>query len=1416
MSYTGCAITHIWFLGSIYIADHTYTTSGGSHGSTSTDGYRYFACSNPPSLYIVKGDQTWGPYPNRELAVGTYWGKVVCRSGTGPDPDPDPEANHQSDLGPGDCETRPNVGNPINVGLNNKYQEVVDIAATGGSPLAWSRYYNSGVVGNGEGSRASNPTLPGMAALGSRWRGTYDRSLSVVDGKDGKRIRLQRHTGERIDFVESAGRYQSAVDPRGLLAREGDGWVYRPAAGQDAERYDTNGHLVSIAAGTARHVTLRYTHALVEVTDLQGRKLTIAYDSAGRIATVSEGASVTVTYVYDETADTGVNADLASATYADGTSQRYIYNAQGYVEGGASIPHLLTGIVDETGELFATFWYDSKGRAVRSEHANGVDAVALLRGTDGSVAVTGPTKAVHRYRYAEVRGSRRLVGVDQPGGAGCGAANSTIEYNPDGTVLRRTGFDGRITEYKYDVNGNEIERTEAPGTPSARRTVTTWHPTMDLPARITWPGHEERFTYDAVGNLTAREAWGAVDPTQSGAALTLSRSWRMTYDTTGRLVLEEGPRSDTGRIGTLARHTYRATDASNCATGPCDYRKGDLWKSEDALGHAEEILAYDVAGRVRSRRDAQGTIVDYTYDKRGRTTEVEETRPNHVVATTTLTYTPRGDVASITDADGVTLRFDYDKAGRLIQVANPSNHRLRFELDAAGHRIGELAYDSMLLKIQIERTFDALGRVETETGANNAVTRYTYDEVGRPTGTTDADGRKATANYDALGRLRESIRDAGGLEASTTATYDPLDQLASIKDPKGLTTHYLTTGLGDVGAVDSPDSGESLDEHDVAGFLSRHEGAGGVGSYSVTRDALSRPTLVRYNDAKLDTRFTYDTPEAACSADERHGIGRLSSMTQSSSKTVFCYDAPGNIVRKIQTWGTTSKAVTYRYSPAGRLQEVAVDGGARTTYRYDADGSIAGVSAQPLGGANTDVITYVAYRPFDLIESWRYGNGSELTVTRDSSGRVTAWGGPDYQMYALGYTPGGEIASQAARAYAFDYGYDGLGHLKSVASSSSGNVLRSFEYNTTGDRTAMTVGGVKQTYLYDPASHHLTTADGKTRRYDAAGNTIAIGDATLVPDAAGRLGSVTEQGRSLVTYGYDAADQRILRTETAGAKTSLILYDEAGRWLADYDSTGKVTRQAVWMDNYLVGLVDNGKLLYIEPDHLGSPRAVIDPVRKATLWRWRPSDDPFGTGLPDEDPDADGARFVFDLRFPGQRYDAVTGLYYNYFRDYDAASGRYVQVDPIGLAGGINPYLYANGSPWMYTDPTGEVAFVPILIGAGVGAAFDYAVSKWKAYHCDCENETFIGRERSAALGAANTAFGRTADKPRSGIAGGGKAGSRTSPYSQWVHELGKAGSISKSQRRVLRDAGRGVAKRLPYVSAALAATDLIEAYNCE
>ncbi len=60
-----------------------------------------------------------------------------------------------------------------------------------------------------------------------------------------------------------------------------------------------------------------------------------------------------------------------------------------------------------------------------------------------------------------------------------------------------------------------------------------------------------------------------------------------------------------------------------------------------------------------------------------------------------------------------------------------------------------------------------------------------------------------------------------------------------------------------------------------------------------------------------------------------------------------------------------------------------------------------------------------------------------------------------------------------------------------------------------------------------------------------------------------------------------------------------------------------------------------------------------------------------------------------NLRFPGQYFDAETGLHYNYMRDYNPSVGRYLQPDPLGLVAGNNLFLYANANSIIYTDPQG-------------------------------------------------------------------------------------------------------------------------------
>src|SRR4051794_16465412 len=80
--------------------------------------------------------------------------------------------------------------------------------------------------------------------------------------------------------------------------------------------------------------------------------------------------------------------------------------------------------------------------------------------------------------------------------------------------------------------------------------------------------------------------------------------------------------------------------------------------------------------------------------------------------------------------------------------------------------------------------------------------------------------------------------------------------------------------------------------------------------------------------------------------------------------------------------------------------------------------------------------------------------------------------------------------------------------------------------------------------------------------------------------------------------------------------------------------------------------------------------------------------DPFGTDTANPNP-AGAGTFAYNLRFPGQVFDGQAGLHQNVRRDYDPATGKYSESDPIGLLGGSNSYAYAGGNPLLYVDHLG-------------------------------------------------------------------------------------------------------------------------------
>jgi RHS repeat-associated protein len=177
----------------------------------------------------------------------------------------------------------------------------------------------------------------------------------------------------------------------------------------------------------------------------------------------------------------------------------------------------------------------------------------------------------------------------------------------------------------------------------------------------------------------------------------------------------------------------------------------------------------------------------------------------------------------------------------------------------------------------------------------------------------------------------------------------------------------------------------------------------------------------------------------------------------------------------------------------------------------------------------------------------------------------------------------------------------------------------------------------------------------------------------------------------------------------------IFVYGQQGELLGEYDHTGQVIREYAWLGNIplAVFMPDPANpagaplVYYIHTDHLNTPRVVVD-TNGATRWTWIA--EPFGTTVPDSNPSGLGS-FAFNLRFPGQYADAESGLFYNYFRNYDNSKGGYTQSDPIGLAGGINTYAYARADPLAFADPSGLYYFaIPNLYDQPDG---------WLVFHRD-------------------------------------------------------------------------------------------------
>ena len=1175
-------------------------------------------------------------------------------------------------------------GDGMDAGTGNNNQSATDVGGGGSSRgLTFTRSYNS------------DPSYMGERT-GLRWNHNFDRRLELSWTGAGV-VYGTRPDGSTISFNKVGSAWAHAlIDGDQLVETTAvvngqtvtTGWLLTAAKTGSVEAYSAGGQLLTITERDGYQLTMAYTNGLLsKVTDSYNRSLSLAYDTENFLKTVTAPDGGVVTYTRD------FNGNLTGVTYPDGTTRTYGYThdqLSSITENGAATPYL-------------SFTYDSSMRVVSSSRAGSQNTHTIAFDTaTGSSVTTTPLGATRTRQHTVKRGE---VVVTSLAMACSGCTTRTFARNPDAngnidTIVDATGV---ITDTDYTADGLLTQRKRAVGTSIEQLETRQWDTNLQVPTQIDRPGQRQVFTYNSRGQvLTAKK----IDTTTL-----VERKTTYTYcedaSVCGRVGVRlsiDGPRTDVSDITTYA---YRLADDAACASAPttCAYRKGDLWKVTRATGQVVETAAYNAAGRPIKIIDANGVVTDLEYWPRGwlkrrlvrgsdNTTEADD-------AVTSIDYDSVGNVTKITRPDGSYSSFTYDSAYRLTDIADRLGNSVHYTLDPAGNRIQEDRKNSAgATKHTLARAYDALNQLRSELDGANGLTEYTYDLNGANDHVTDPLSHVADRDVDALGRLTQAIANINGSGAERTVSgyaYDARNNLSQVIDPKGLSTTYTFNGFDEVTQQSSPDTGSSSFTYNASGQRIGQTDARGISS-AFSYDSIGRVTAQTFSNSAQNVYFDYDVPQSDCAAGEQFGSGRIARIRDASGSTRYCYDRFGSVVRKVQTvTGGSTLMVGATYNSARKLLAMTLPSGAIVTYTRNAAGQVTRVDAKPTAAsAQVTLVSSVSYLPYGPVQAITYGNGRVMSKAFDLNYGIDSLndGVPadglyeNYTLDAAGNVTSVIEGTNTARQFE----YDGVNRLK--AQKNGAATVEGFTYDAAGNRLSKTVSGTTTTYVYASGSHRLTNAGSQLRQYDANGNTTWIGaQFQMTYDERNRLANVIQNGVTTRTHLYNGKGERVAKWYPGAPANNLqFVYDERGHLIGEYNSAGYRVAEYVWMDDTLVGVLkshDGTTYQFVETDVLGTPRAIINPATNVTIWRWKLTDTAFGEHSADGNPDGNAAIYTFNLRYPGQYFDGLANINYNYLRDYDATVGRYVESDPIGLEGGINTYAYVTDNPLGFSDRLG-------------------------------------------------------------------------------------------------------------------------------
>ncbi len=1158
---------------------------------------------------------------------------------------------------------------------------------------------------------------------GNGWSFIYDIRY-MNDTANGKRILWGDGREDSYQFTGSA--YKAPAGFFSILQEYQSGKFSLTETDGTTWFFDNALHkrLTRIQEPNGNFINFNYADTLLtSLTNNAGQTISFAYDSKGRLITVTDAIvapSRSWSYSYD------ASNNLLQVTDPLGGKYNYSYLINGPVK----------SVTDKNSNVVDIIYYNdfTVSEMIGCNKRMSFSYDTAQKATVVTDYLESGTNQVTKYFFNSSGGNTWLSGMT----SNCCGFDMKFEYDAQGNKLKETDANGNITTYTYDAKGNVLSITDA-----LNQTSTfTYSPDYNKITSITDPkGFVTTISYDSKGNAIQITEPGNIVYTaayNSNGEITSStnprgQTYTYTYDAYGNPLTVNGPNGFTAAFGFDARGNMISFTDPNSNTSNMQYDilsrmkqltdplNHNIQVSYDAMdnptviknkNNENSLLKFDASNRMAQFTDAMGKTTTVAYDGMDNIIAITNAAGN----TTTFSYDSRNRLSGIKDAEGNLITYNYDANGNIINTQFPNGQQYNYTYDALD-RIKTIT-DATSNLAQIE--YDPNDNITKITNATGAVMQFSYDSLNRIRKITDPLGNHVELSYDKNGNVT-SFKDRKG--SISNIVYDNRDRITGYTDENGAVTTVGYDAAGNVVSLRDANSNTTTYTYDALNRVRRMTYADGSFSEytydvknNVTARRLTNGTIINYSYDTLNRLISKTLPDGQVHTYTYDAIGRLTSATNAAGTVTLTYD----VLNRITSESFNGRTVRYNYSISGRTQTTTYPDSSVVTKTFDTRNRL--VSIQKNG---TAIVSY-QYNNANQLISKTFANGVTTNMQYDFANRLTNISTGAFQNISFTYDANGNkttvTRNNANKSEQFTY--DNGNRLTAYRQGPAGGpfvINNSYTYDALGNRTTLVSNGITTNYTVNNLNQMLNSNNGVQNinyTYDANGNLSYDGKFYKTYDAEKRLLKDSASPAAVLTYVYDAMGRRVTKNLNGNA----LNYTYAGLEQIEERNAGGVLLNRTIFNHFLEPVVnEKGNLpFYYHANDLMSVEFLTNAA---------------GTLAEQYEYDVYGKQTIYDgagnpitgsstgnrFGFTGQVYDSATASNKFFFREYNPATGLFNQRDLIGYADGMGLYQYVHNNPangvdvWgLEEDPckhdkdkiklvTGRMAFLEVKIATKGG-----------------------------------------------------------------------------------------------------------------